>query len=224
MLNEERWATIPRATNYEISESGIIKRRIDSQNKMGGIVKRGYVPKQHKDKDGYPNISLHCDEEKKRRLRVHRLVLEAFFGECPEGMEANHIDGIKTNNHISNLEWISHEENVRHAFTIGLREKGEKNPMAKLKDGEVWFIKKLLASDMYKEKPKPHTGLTDRNIGRMFNVDSATIGNIKRERSWSHIKYEEKLTTIDEDYWEQRLQNNQPKRKRDNDCFKNTTR
>lgn len=192
MLNEERWATIPRAIDYEISESGVVRRRIDSQNKTGGIVKKGHTPKQHKDKDGYPNVQLQCNGKKKRRLRVHRLVLEAFVGECPKGMECNHKDSNRTNNHISNLEWITHKENVQHSIKMGLFQRGEDSCTAKLKNGEVWLIKKLLASGLYKQKPKPHTGLTDRNIGRMFNVDSATIGDIKRERSWSHIKYEEK--------------------------------
>ena len=189
---EERWATIPRAIDYEISESGVVRRRIDSQNKTGGIVKKGHTPKQHKDKDGYLHVQLICNEKKKRKLRVHRLVLEAFVGFCPKGMECNHIDGNKSNNHLSNLEWVTPEENIRHGVSTGLFPKGENSCTAKLKDGDVRRIKKLLASESYKQKPKPRTGLTNLGIARMFNVDESTISNIKTGRTWSHIKYEEK--------------------------------
>jgi hypothetical protein len=47
------------------------------------------------------------------RRQVHRLVLEAFVGPCPDGMECCHEDGDSTNNRVDNLRWDTHEANVR---------------------------------------------------------------------------------------------------------------
>jgi hypothetical protein len=49
-----------------------------------------------------------------RLLQVHRLVTAAFIGPCPADMEVNHIDGDKSNNHTSNLEFCTASENLKH--------------------------------------------------------------------------------------------------------------
>ena len=65
---------------------------------------------------------------------IHRLVLQAFIGPCPEGYVTDHLDGIPSNNRPSNLEWVSYGENIRRAYALGLHSplKGERNPSAKL--------------------------------------------------------------------------------------------
>jgi hypothetical protein len=57
----------------------------------------------------------------KKTIRPHRLVALAFCEGYQEGYTVNHIDGDKTNNAASNLEWVSHRDNIRHAIKIGLR-------------------------------------------------------------------------------------------------------
>ena len=52
---------------------------------------------------------------------LHVLVAEAFLGPCPKGKEANHRDGDRKNNAASNLEFVTHSQNVRHALRLGLR-------------------------------------------------------------------------------------------------------
>lgn len=59
-----------------------------------------------------------------QKFRVNRLVLEAFVGPCPDGHESNHKDGIKSNNDSENLEWVTHSENVQHAYRLGLKRCG----------------------------------------------------------------------------------------------------
>src|SRR5699024_6464865 len=50
---------------------------------------------------------------------VHRLVLEAFVGPCPDGMEACHWDDDKTNNHVSNLRWATQSDNMHDRVRNG---------------------------------------------------------------------------------------------------------
>ena len=51
---------------------------------------------------------------------IHRLVAEAFCSGYKENLQVNHIDGVKTNNHHTNLEWCTHAENMKHAYDTGL--------------------------------------------------------------------------------------------------------
>lgn len=67
--------------------------------------------------DGYLVVGFRVNG-KTRTLRVNRLVATAFIGPPEEGLEANHIDGDHENNHISNLEWVTFEENMRHVREV----------------------------------------------------------------------------------------------------------
>jgi hypothetical protein len=69
---------------------------------------------------------------------VHRLVLEAFIGPCPEGMEARHVNDNDINNNIlSNLAWGTHDQNMADKINHGTYQYGEMNPQAKLSDKQA---------------------------------------------------------------------------------------
>lgn len=71
---------------------------------------------------GYHNVTLNQNKYK-RGYKVHRLVAETYIPNPENKPQVNHIDGNKSNNHISNLEWVTGSENVKHAVNIGLRDK-----------------------------------------------------------------------------------------------------
>ena len=70
--------------------------------------------KPHVDKDtGYLEIQLSLENHPPRLVGVHRLLLAAFVGPCPEGMECRHLDGNRLNNKLENLCWGTHYENIQ---------------------------------------------------------------------------------------------------------------
>lgn len=87
---------------------------------------KGKMLKQHIDKKGYKRITL-IKELKKETVRVHRLVCEAFIPNFENLPQVNHINGVKTDNRIANLEWVSAKSNIQHAIKENLKKYDYKN-------------------------------------------------------------------------------------------------
>lgn len=121
------------------------------------------------DQRGYPSVTLHSGGGKQRPVRVHRIVAKAFLGEPPPGSTVNHIDADKTNNHASNLEYVSMEGNRQHAHEAGLFLNGERHPRAKLTDEDVEEIRRRVAG-----------GESKASVARSFGVHDGHVGQIVR--------------------------------------------
>lgn len=103
----EEWKVIEKATNYEISTCGRVKNT---------LTKRILKPTLN---CGYFAIGLRINN-KTTTAFAHRLVA-TYFMVCPdETYVVNHKDGIKTNNNVENLEWVSQSENGKHAYRLNL--------------------------------------------------------------------------------------------------------
>jgi hypothetical protein len=108
----ERWAPIAEAPLYEVSTFGRVRREDVAVEAWPNA--RGYLM-----------VNLELPGRAWPALRaLHRLVLETFQpvpdGDL-EGLEAHHQDGIKSHNHLDNLAWVTHAENVQHAWDTGLQ-------------------------------------------------------------------------------------------------------
>jgi hypothetical protein len=111
---------------------------------------------------------------------VHRLVTAAFIGPCPPGQQVNHRDGHKLNNALTNLEYVTPKENVRHGRALGLDPNvGETHPNAKLTEHDVREIRRR-----YRAKGK---GETIYQLAAAFGVTFSNVGYIVRRKAWSHI-------------------------------------
>ena len=105
----------------------------------------------------------------------HRLISEAFIPNPENKCDINHINGIKKDNRIVNLEWNTRSENLYHAFANGLSKKrqGVKHKMAKLNNEDVYFIRE--------------SKLKQYQLAIIFNVDQSLISYVKSKKIWNHI-------------------------------------
>jgi hypothetical protein len=78
------------------------------------------IRQQSIDKDGYLTIRLHINGIRKNYF-VHRLIAEAFLENTENKSQVNHIDGNKKNCYLTNLEWVTQSENIKHSYSIGAR-------------------------------------------------------------------------------------------------------
>ena len=95
------------------------KYKITTEGKVWSEYKKDYL-KPNPNHKGYLTISLNIDRRNKTTKAIHRLVAEHFIDNPENKSQVNHIDGDKTNNDISNLEWCSNKENNQHAIDTGL--------------------------------------------------------------------------------------------------------
>lgn len=117
----EIWKDIQGYENsYEVSNLGRVRSKSRKRPFGRGFkVYEGKILKQATDKDGYKKISL-SKEGKKKRFMIHRLVANEFIENPNDLPVINHKDGIKDNNNVINLEWVTYSENTQHAFNTGL--------------------------------------------------------------------------------------------------------
>ncbi len=125
---------------------------------------------------GYRQVALCNGNGRLRRELVHRLVLLAWVGPCPAGMECRHLNGDPADNRVGNLKWGTAMENVTDRGRHGTSARGSRHGLAKLTEADIPVIRKLLQS-----------GKTQRAIARQFGVSSVAIHFIGRGKTWSHV-------------------------------------
>ena len=162
----EVWRQIKNYPNYSVSNRGKIKNN-----------KTCLILKPMKARGNYLQVGLYKNKIMKR-IAIHKLVLEAFICKRPPNKQTNHKDGDKANNSVTNLEWVTAQENITHAHKNGLsNSKGSKNGNAKLKEFDVKFVKQLLKECNFEQ----------RDIAAMVGVNKSAISKIATERTWKHI-------------------------------------
>jgi hypothetical protein len=114
----EIWKDIDGYKNlYQVSNFGRIKS-LSHVNNLGKLRQECILGNRLSDR-GYHTAVLY-NNGKPKSFRVHRLVAFAFIPNLDNKPHVNHIDGVKSNNLVENLEWVTISENQKHAFDIGL--------------------------------------------------------------------------------------------------------
>ncbi|TQN30744.1 HNH endonuclease [Haloactinospora alba] len=111
MTETETWRPVVGYEGlYEVSDRGSVRSH--------SSWKRGELLKPKSNRRGYQRVSLWRDGQRRYR-KVHHLVLHAFVGPRPEGHQAAHWNGCKTDNRLNNLRWASAADNVADTIRLG---------------------------------------------------------------------------------------------------------
>jgi hypothetical protein len=167
---EEVWKDVKDYEGlYQVSNLGNVKRLkgkgcVTERLIARSINKFGYIYRGFHNKGTY------------RKFKEHRLVANAFIDNPNNKPAVNHINGIKTDNRVENLEWCTYLENKQHAIKTGLTNtKGVKNHFCKLTEEQVNQIRKIGFSQ------------TRISLSKKYGVSASNISRIIKNEMWKHI-------------------------------------
>ena len=168
------------ADRYIVTDDGQVFAMNYRNRQLMGRLRPYRCPKERC--GGYLHVSING-----RRKDVHRLVAECFVPKpAGEDLEVNHKDGDKLNNHASNLEWVSHLENVRHAYRTGLitgaqiaRNAAHPHPTMRTITAETAKRIKRLICD----------GHPDCVIREMLGVKDGVVSSIRLNTTFKEVRW-----------------------------------
>ena len=174
-MTDGRWAPVPGFEGfYEVSDAGLVRSlRLTKQGWRGGRMLKPHVgPK------GYLTVNLTAAALGKRETRyVHELVLAAFVGPRPDGMDACHDpDPNRSNCSLANLRWDTRRGNFADKRAHGTQTFGADHPSAKLTEPQVLEILSLRGK------------MSQSAIGRRFGVSNSQIHFIHSGQQWKHLE------------------------------------
>lgn len=164
MNNEEILYELVKMGEWRITEAGEI------WNRKGKRVERRTPQGYFQVRKMVKGIRIHTG--------AHRLIYRHFKGKIPPGWTINHINGKKADNHPQNLEAVTHSDNLKHAFRLGLmNQDGQKNPNSKLTDVEIEEIRQRYAAG----------GITQATLAIEYRVTFQTISKVVRGASHKNL-------------------------------------
>lgn len=194
------WREIPEFPDYWVSEYGHVKRvKPDQKGRFEGLILKSTF-----DSDGYLKVNLFRGGKANPRT-IHKIVCESFWGKKKnKTYQVGHRDGNKTNNHFSNLRWVTALENAADRDLHGRTSKGEKHP-ARTKPGYLptgdnhWSRvnpDKVMKGSKHPESKLKENDIIDiRNssftgvfLSKKYGVSTSMICAIRKRRAWRHIE------------------------------------
>lgn len=168
----ENWLCIRDFDSYDVSDLGRVRSWI---NCRGNRVQEPHVLTPGVHDTGYLFVNLRKDGRTHKRF-VHRLVLEAFVGPCPTGMECRHFpDPTRTNASLANLSWGSSAQNQADKISHGTQIHGSKHYRAILDEDSVKAIRQEVAA-----------GTQQKVLAKRYGVSRPVVSDICRRKSWRH--------------------------------------
>jgi len=180
---KEVWKVIPDYEIYEVSSLGGVRSidRIVPQRVRGGTVanihRKGKALRQKTYTGGYKSVYLYSGS-KERNVSVHRLVARAFLKNTHNKRCVHHRNGIRDDNRLANLKWVTHSENNKEAYVTGNKTmRGESNSMSKL------------TNDMVKEiKLRLGFGASYKLLAKEYCVSNQCVKDIEIGRRWGWLQ------------------------------------
>lgn len=167
-MNTE-WRSIPGFSLYEASPGGQIRNR-----KTGRILKpaTGWY--------GYDLLSLRADAGGFKTVRVHRMVALAFIPNPDALPEINHIDGDPANNAVSNIEWVTRQQNIAHAAAM------DRFPSISYHERRVHGGGNILTEEAVVAIRRSTEPV--RHIAKRLGVSHQTVWCARTGRTWKHVE------------------------------------
>jgi len=146
---------------YEISNQGRILSKKNNHKILKCTVRKGYV------------FVILRKENTSKQFRVHRLVAENFIDNPEKKEQVNHINGIKHDNRLCNLEWNTSFENMQHAY---------KNGLLNIKKGKDHYCYKL-TEQIKNQIGNLHKNHTQKSLAEMFNVSQSCVSKFLKQKN-----------------------------------------
>lgn len=173
----EIWKDIPEYEGiYQVSNLGNLKSydRIVLFGKIKALRKGKLLSLRHNPNDYlYTVFSVN---KNRKTVKPHRIVAEVFLPNTENKRCVNHINGIKIDNRVDNLEWVTYSENTKHAVKIGLKtgKRGENSHLAKLTKEQIENIRIIYSNG----------NISQLKVAKLFNVSQPQINRIINNVNW----------------------------------------
>lgn len=160
---------------YQVSNFG----RVKSKARIINNGKFNYRWPEKILKIGSGQLVMLCKNGKVIGKLVSRLVLEAFVGRCPDGMQCCHFPNRdRANNRLDNLMWGTPAENQGHRKIHETDVVGERNGRAKLTEGQVRRLREMFSTGKH----------TYADLGRRYGIEKETVARIVKRKLWKHVE------------------------------------
>ena len=170
-MTYEAWRPVAGFPGYEISDRGRV-RSLARRNRQGAM-RRERILKTDRTRTGYLLVRLARDGVKHAHT-VHSLVLSAFRGSRPEGCQTRHLNGVRDDNRVENLQWGTQQENRADQKLHGTGIQGQRNPKARFTVVDAERISDLRRA-----------GCSQQAVGDWLGISQTWVGKILRNGHWT---------------------------------------